>query len=525
MLTGATFGRVSTVAATPSLAYHEPTARWVLAATVLGSGMAFLDATVVNVALPMIGKDLGTDLAGLQWTINAYTLTLASFILLGGSAGDRFGRRRVFVVGVVWFAAASLLCGLAPNVGVLVAARALQGVGGALLTPGSLAILQASFREEDRGRVIGAWSGLGGIAGALGPFLGGWLVESASWRLVFLINLPIAAMVVLVSQRYVPETLNPEAPTRFDVPGAVLCATGLAGITYGLIAWGDQGLGQPVTWISLVLGVVAAAGFVWVERSALNPMVPLDIFSSALFRNVNLVTFVVYAALGGLFFMLVITLQVVAGFSAVLAGAALLPVTALMLALSAPAGDLSQRIGPRLPMTVGPLLAAGGVLLLVPIGPGSTYLGSVLPGVTLFGLGLSATVAPLTATVLAAAPVQHAGMASGINNAVARAGGLLVIAALPALVGLSANAYADPAALEPAFRSAMLLCAALLAAGGLFSLFTVRAPRAVEAPGEAEPEEAPHLHLPECTCRVHCAVAGTPLQPEPRGRASTAAED
>ncbi len=506
---------MSTVAGTTSLAYHEPAARWVLVATVLGTGMAFLDATVVNVALPAIGSDLDTDLAGLQWTVNAYTLTLASFILLGGSAGDRYGRRRVFVVGVVWFALASVLCGLAPSVEVLIVARALQGVGGALLTPGSLAILQASFREEDRGRVIGAWSGLGGIAGALGPFLGGWLVESASWRLVFLINAPIAAGVVLVSQRYVPETRNPTAQGRFDIPGALLCAAGLAGVTYGLIAWGDQGLRQPVTWVSLALGAVAAVAFVWVERSALNPMVPLGVFRSALFRNVNLVTFVVYAALGGLFFMLVITLQVVAGFSPILAGAALLPVTALMLVLSAPAGDLSQRIGPRLPMTVGPLLAALGVLLLVPIGPGSTYLGSVLPGMTLFGLGLSATVAPLTATVLAAAPVEHAGMASGVNNAVARAGGLLVVAALPALVGLSAGAYTDPVAMEPAFRRAMLLCAALLAAGGLFSLATIRTPRGgARHDGGAEAGEEPP-HPPECMCRVHCAVAGTPLEPEP----------
>ena len=517
---------MSTVAEAPSLAYNEPAARWVLAATVLGTGMAFLDATVVNVALPAIGRDLDTDLAGLQWTVNAYTLTLASFILLGGAAGDRFGRRKVFVIGVVWFAVASLACGLAPNVETLVAARALQGVGGALLTPGSLAILQASFREEDRARVIGAWSGLGGIAGALGPFLGGWLVESASWRLVFLVNVPLAAAVVLVSRRHVPETLDPEAPARFDVPGAFLCAASLAGVTYGLIAWGDNGLRDPATWVSVVLGAAGAVAFVQVERSVANPMLRLDIFRSALFRNVNLVTFVVYAALGGLFFMLVITLQVVAGFSPVLAGAALLPVTALMLVLSAPAGDLAQRIGPRLPMTVGPLLAAVGVLLLVPVGPGSTFLGSVLPGVTLFGLGLSATVAPLTATVLAAAPVQNAGVASGVNNAVARSGGLLVVAALPALVGLSADGYTDPAVLEPAYERAMLLCAALLAGGGIYSLLTIRAPRAAREPGETtRTEEPPQLHLPGCTCRVHCAVAGTPLQPEPARTTPAGAED
>lgn len=495
---------MSTVGQTSSLAYRDAQGRWVLVATVLGTGMAFLDATVVNVALPAIGEDLDTDFVGLQWTVNAYTLTLASFILLGGSAGDRFGRRRVFLVGVGWFAVASLLCGLAPDVETLVAARALQGVGGALLTPGSLAILQASFREEDRGAVIGAWSGLGGVAAAIGPFLGGWLVDTASWRLVFLINVPIAAAVVVVSHRFVPESSDPDAPRRFDVPGALLCAGALGGLTYGLIAWGERGFTDPATWGSLGVGVLAAGAFAWVERTSPHPMLPFGVFTSALFRNVNLVTFLVYAALGAMFFMLVITLQVVAGFSPLLSGAALMPVTALMLVLSARSGDLSQRIGPRIPMTVGPLVSAAGVLLLVPIGPDSTYLGSVLAGVTVFGLGLSATVAPLTATVLAAAPVHHAGIASGVNNAVARSAGLLAIAALPAVVGLSPGAYTDPALMQPAFRDAMLLCAGLLAVGGLYSLLTIRRDSPV----------AEHLHTPECTCRRHCAVAGTPLEPD-----------
>lgn len=504
---------MSTVDQASSLSYRDARGRWVLAATVLGTGMAFLDATVVNVALPAIGTGLDSDFTGLQWTVNAYTLTLASFILLGGSAGDRFGRRRVFVVGVLWFAAASLLCGLAPNIEMLVVARALQGVGGALLTPGSLAILQASFRKEDRGAAIGAWSGLGGIAAAVGPFVGGWLVEAASWRLVFLINVPLAAAVLLITQRYVPESADPNAPREFDVRGALLCAGALAGITYGLIAWGNGGFSQPATWAPLVLGVVAAAAFVWVERTATHPMLPLGVFSSALFRNVNLVTFLVYAALSGLFFMLVISLQVVSGFSPLLAGAALLPVTVLMLGLSARAGDLSQRIGPRIPMTVGPLVAAAGVLLLVPIGPDSTYVGSVLAGAVVFGLGLSATVAPLTATVLAAAPVWHAGVASGVNNAVARSAGLLVIAALPAVIGLSPGAYTDPVLMDQAFTRAMLLCAGLLALGGLYSLVTIRPDRVVVEEG-MEPLPEVQLHPPECTCRVHCAVAGTPLEPD-----------
>jgi EmrB/QacA subfamily drug resistance transporter len=490
------------------LAWAEPRARWTLFATVLGSGMAFLDATVVNIALPAIGQDLGADAAGLQWTVNAYTLTLASFILLGGSAGDRFGRRRVFVVGVVWFALASLLCGLAPNLETLVAARALQGMGGALLTPGSLAILQATFREEDRGRAIGAWSGLGGIAAAVGPFLGGWLVGAGSWRLVFLVNVPLAALVAVVAVRQVPETVDPEAAQRFDVLGALLCAAGLGGLTYGLIAWGESGPGAVGTWLPLAAGAAALVAFVWVERASLNPMLPLGVFASPLFRSVNVVTFLVYAALGGVFFMLVITLQVVSGFGPVLAGAALLPVTVLMLLLSARAGALAQRVGPRLPMVVGPLLSAAGVLLLVPIGEDADYLTDVLPGVAVFGLGLSATVAPLTATVLAAAPDRHAGVASGVNNAVARTAGLLIVAALPALVALPPDGFADPAALAPAYADAMLVCAALLAVGGIVSLLLVRLPPAAGPPAEAAP------HLPESACRTHCAVAGTPLEPD-----------
>ena len=501
------------------MGWGEPRARWVLVATVLGSGMAFLDATVVNIALPSIGEDLDADLAGLQWTVNAYTLTLASFILLGGSAGDRLGRRRVFVVGVVWFAVASLLCGVAPDIETLVAARALQGVGGALLTPGSLAILQATFRKEDRGRAIGAWSGLAGIAGALGPFLGGWLVDVASWRLVFLINVPIAVVVVVVATRWVPETLDALAPRRVDVTGALLGAVALGGVTFGLIAWGDRGAGHPTTWVPILLGTAAGVAFLATERRSPHPMLPLDVFSSPLFRSVNLVTFAVYAALGGVFFMLVIMLQVAAGFDPVLAGAALLPVTALMLALSSRAGALAQRIGPRLPMTVGPLVAAAGVLLLSRAGSEATYLQDVLPGVTLFGLGLSATVAPLTATMLAAAPLRHAGVASGVNNAVARSAGMLVVAALPAVVGLSAGTYTDPGALEQAYSRAMVLCALLLAAGGLLSLLLVRMPEAVTAPLRepvvvTEGRRAEGQPLPQGACRVHCAVAGTPLEPD-----------
>ena len=499
---------MATVQQVPALRSGEPRGRWVLAVTVLGSGMAFLDATVVNVALPAIGRDLHTDLAGLQWTVNGYTLTLAAFILLGGSAGDRYGRRRVFVVGVLWFAAASMLCGLAPNLPVLVAARALQGVGGALLTPGSLAILQASFRAEDRGRVIGSWSGLAGIAAAIGPLLGGWMVQSASWRLVFLVNVPIAAFVAVAALRHVPETSDPEATGSFDVAGGLVCAVGLGAITYALVSWGAHGA-TAASWISFAVGLLAALVFVRIERTSVSPMLPFAIFDSALFRAVNGVTFLVYAALGGVFFMLVITLQVVAGFPPMLAGASLLPVTALMLVLSRPAGAMGQRIGPRIPLTAGPLLSAAGTLLLSFVDSGASYLTDVLPGVTLFGLGLSVTVAPLTATVLAAAPVSNAGVASGVNNAVARSAGLLIVAALPVITGLSGSSYADPAALQSAYTRSMVFCAVLLAVGAVLAVLLVKA----EVAAGPEPAPVEPLRCPATPCRVHCAVAGPPLQP------------
>ncbi len=469
------------------LAFGEPRARWVLLATVLGSGLAFIDGTVVNVALPSIGESLDAGVSGLQWTINAYTLTLASLILLGGSLGDRFGRRRVFLIGVVWFAVASLLCGIAPNVEALVAARAVQGVGGALLTPGSLAILQSSFRPQDRMRAIGAWSGLGGIAGAAGPFLGGYLVQSVGWRWVFLINLPFAVAVVLVTTRHVPESSDPQASHSLDVIGAALGALGLGALTYGLIAWQELGLGSPVVLLSLLGGLAGLAGFVWREHAARAPMLPLGIFSSAAFTATNIVTFAVYAALSGLFFFLVLTLQVVSGFSPLVAGAALLPVTVLMLLLSSRMGALSTRIGPRIPMTVGPLVAAAATLWLTRVDDSATYLRDVLPPVALFGLGLSITVAPLTATVLAAAPDRHAGIASGVNNAVARVAGLLAVAALPLVVGLDGAAYADPVLLQPAYRTAMLVCAGLLAAGGVLAFLLVRRiPEADDAAPAAE---------------------------------------
>ncbi len=446
------------------LAMGEPRGRWVLAATVLGSGIALLDSTIVNVALPTIGRDLGADFAGLQWTVNGYVLTLAAFILLGGTLGDRFGRRRVFVVGVVWFAAASLLCGLAWDVTSLVVARLLQGVGGALLTPGSLAILSASFRHEDRGAAIGAWSGLGGLAAAAGPLLGGVLVE-VSWRLVFLVNVPLCVLVVVISQRHVPESYDDRAPATLDVAGAVLGALALAGTTYALIAAGEDGA-SPTVLLTGGAGLLAAAAFVAVERRSPAPMLPPAIFRVRQFTAANLVTFAVYAALGALFLLLVVHLQVVVGWSPLVAGSALLPVTLVMLLLSARSGALAARIGPRRQMAAGPLLCAAGVLLLRGIGPDADYLRDVVPGVLLFGLGLACTVAPLTVTVLAAVEERRAGLASGVNNAVARTAGLLAVAVLPVAAGITGDDYRAPEQFAQGYGTAMLLIAGLLVLGG-----------------------------------------------------------
>jgi EmrB/QacA subfamily drug resistance transporter len=487
----------------------QPAGRWVLLATVLGSSMALLDSTVVNVALPTIGHHLNASLAGLQWTVTAYTLTLAGLILLGGALGDRAGRRRVFVLGVAWFALASALCGLAPDIGVLIAARVLQGVGGALLTPGSLAIIQATFIPADRPKAVGAWSGFGGVAGAAGPLLGGWIVVTAGWRWIFLLNLPLAVVVIAVTMRHVPESKDPSASGRFDIAGAALAAVTLAGLTYALIEAPEPG---PVAAViaAAVIGVAAGIAFVLVERSRgrspgpEQPMLPLDVFASRQFTTVNVVTFLVYGALGGMIFLLVLQLQVVSGFSPLEAGAALLPTTLLLLLFSARAGGLAQRIGPRLPMTAGPLISAAGVLLMLRIGAHASYAADVLPAATVFGLGLSLTVAPLTATVLASADVRHAGVASGVNNTVARAAGLFAVAGLPAAVGLTAAHYSSPVLFASGFRSALIVCAVLLAAGAVVSFLAID-----NSVLKAEPDRT----VPEPECRMNCPVGAPPLEP------------
>ena len=452
----------------------EPAGRWVLSAAVLGSALAMLDATVVNVALPTIGEDLDATLGGLQWTVNGYALTLSAFLLLGGSLGDRLGRRRVFLIGIGWFAVASLLCAVAPNIESLALARVLQGVGGALLTPGSLAMISASFHPDDRARAIGAWSGLGALAAAAGPFVGGWLVEGPGWRWIFAINVPLAALVVVVSLRHVPETRDATAHGRFDLAGAATGALALAGITYAFIDAADRGIANPRVALSAVAGVVLLVAFVLTQRRGANPMVPSGIFASRQFTAVNVVTFAVYAALSGVTFFVVLELQLVTGYSPLAAGTAFLPITVLLFALSSWAGGLAQRIGPRLPMTLGPALAALGVLLMARIGAGSSYLVDVLPAVLLFGLGLALTVAPLTATVLAAADDRHAGIASGINNAVARAAGLLAVAAMPLAVGLGGDDYRNPVKFSEGYELATVVCAALLAIGAMLSWAFVR---------------------------------------------------
>lgn len=484
------------------IAFASGPGRWVLTIAVLGSGIAFLDGTVVNVALPEIGRDLDASTSSLQWMLNGYLLTLASLILLGGSLGDRLGRRRIFVIGVTWFTAASLLCAVAPSAEALVFARLLQGVGGALLTPGSLAMIEASFRKADRARAIGAWSGLTGVAVAIGPLLGGWLVEAVSWRAIFLINLPLGLFVVLAATRKVPETRDLDADGPLDGLGALLAALGLGGTTYALIEAPGAGTSAAVL-IAAVGGVLALIAFVLVERRARNPMLPLTMFSSRQFSAANLVTFVVYAALGGVFFLLVAFLQISLGYSPIAAGAASLPVTALLLLLSARSGALAQRIGARIPLTVGPLGIAAGMLLMTRIDPGDSYVSTVLPAVLVFGAGLVLVVAPVTATVLAAADARHAGIASGINNAISRVGGLLAVAILPLVGGLTGDAFYDPAAMTDGFHMAMTATAALAALGGLIAWLTID-----PAVLQAEPE-SPVARL---AVDHECAVSGTPLR-------------
>ena len=501
-------GTVPTGTTPEFLALSSGRGRWVVAATVLGSGIAMLDATVVGIALPSIERDFHGGVGTLQWVVTGYALTLASFLLLGGSLGDRYGRRRVFSIGVAWFAVASALCGFAPTAGFLIAGRLVQGIGGALLAPGSLAILQTSFRADDRARAIGAWSGLGGVAGAAGPLVGGYLLAVGSWRWVFFINLPVAAAVLVIAARHVPESRDPTASGRVDTVGATLAVVFLAGLTYGLIEAPTDGWSSAAVVASLLVAAVALPAFFVVEHRRAHPMLPLNLFRSRQFSGANGVTFAVYGALAGALFLLPVELQIVKGYSPLEAGVSLLPLTLVMLALSARSGALSARIGPRLQMTVGPLIVAAGLVLLVRATNPGSYWTTVFPAVIVFAIGLVITVAPLTATAMGAAPAEHSGIASAVNNVVARAAGLLAVAVLPLLAGLTGAAALESANLAAGFRTAMLISGITCAAGGVLAALTIRNP--VRKPPAAV---APALVAAAQEPTWNCAVSGPPLVP------------
>ncbi|WP_197984162.1 MFS transporter [Aeromicrobium sp. CFBP 8757] len=425
--------------------------RWLLAAMILGSGMSFLDGSIVGLALPAMRSDLEAGAAGVQWIVNGYTLMLAALILVGGSLGDRLGRRRVFVAGVVLFAGASVLCAAAPTLEVLVASRGLQGVGAALLTPGSLAIISASFAPEDRGSAIGLWSGLAGVTTAIGPLVGGWLVDTTGWRGIFWINVPLAVAVVWLAVRHVPETTGEDDP--IDYVGAALTALGLAALTYGLVDG---------SWLWGTVGAVLMVVFVLHQRVAPHALVPMQLFADRVFTAANICTFAIYGALAASSFLLVQQLQYVSGFSPLVAGLASVPMTIIMLLFSSRAGALGTRIGPRLPLTIGPLVAAAGLLLMLRIGDDASFVTDVLPASIVFGIGLTVLVAPLTTAVLAAAPMQQTGIASGINNAVSRTASLLAVAAIPPIAGITGRDFADPAVFGPGFRTGTLICVGML---------------------------------------------------------------
>ncbi len=479
--------------------------RWVIAATVLGSGMAAIDATVVGIALPTIGREFHATMGALTWVVTGYTLSLAALLLLGGSLGDRYGHRRIFCTGVVWFALASAACALAVGPVMLIVTRVLQGAGAALLTPGSLAIIQTSFDPEDRGRAIGAWSGLGGVANAAGPLLGGYLIAAASWRWIFLINLPLGVVVLAVSFRHVPESRDPDASGSVDLRGATLAVIALAAVTYGLIEGPTRGWASPAVPAALAIGIAAAGAFLVVEHRSAAPMLPLAMFRVRQFTVTNAVTFVVYAALGGALFLLPIELQVAGGYTPLASGVALLPLTVVMLALSGRSGGLAARIGPRLQMGVGPVVVGVGLGLLTRVASDPSYLTGVLPAVLVFGLGLATTVAPLTTTALGAVPDEHSGLASAVNNTVARVGGLLAVAVLPAVAGISGTAYLEPARLSAGFRTAVGIAAMLCVFAGVLAAVGIRNP---DRRTTTEPVPTEEVAPTRC---LSCALDATPL--------------
>jgi EmrB/QacA subfamily drug resistance transporter len=463
----------------------------------MGSSIAAIDATVVGIALPTIGRGFAVGVAALQWVVTGYYLTLASLLLLGGSLSDRFGRRRVFSIGVVWFALASAACGLAPNVGFLVAMRLLQGVGGALLVPGSLAILQASFAPDDQGQAIGAWSGLGGVATAAGPLLGGYLISAASWRWIFFLNVPVAAAALALTARHVPESSDPAATGAVDLGGAAFAVVGLGGLAYGLIEGPSRGWSSGTVVASLALSLTSLVAFWLTERRVQQPMMPLALFRRRQFSATNGVTFVVYAALGGALFLLPVELQIASRYSPLESGLALLPVTVIMLAFSARSGRLASRIGPRLQMSLGPLVLAVSLLMLTRAAEGRSYVSFVLPAVLVLGIGVAIMVAPLTATAMASAGSEHAGVASAVNNDVARIGGLIAVAVLPSVAGITGMSYLHPAQLSGAFRTAMVISALACGVGAAVAALAVTNPA--------------HDHETGTEC-LHCGLDGPPLR-------------
>jgi EmrB/QacA subfamily drug resistance transporter len=487
--------------------------RWVLMVAVLGEVMVLLEATVVNVALPAIGRDLGAGVAGLQWTLNGYVLTLAALVLPAGSLSDLYGRRRMFILGVGAFVAASALCAAAPTIQLLVAARFVQGVGGALLTPGSLAIIDAVFHPDDRTRAIGMWAGLTAVAAAIGPPVGGYLTDALSWRAIFLVNLPLGAFVIAAAIGRVPESRDPTQAGGLDLPGAALATFAIAGLCFALIQ-ASAGL-TPAVITAAALSLTAAGAFAAVERRSSHPMLPLELFRSRQFASATALALVTYAALGGVIFLFVAFLQISLGYTALQAGAATLPITILLLIGSSPSGAIAQRIGPRIPLTAGAVLTGAGLLLLAQIHRGDSYV-AVLPSLAVFGAGLAALITPITATVLASVDARHSGIASAVNNALSRLGQMIAVAALPLAAGLSGANFQNPVKLAAGFPVAMTVAAGTAFAAALLAWTTIRD----DALNLPEPDAKPAArHLSPSVQRL-CAVAGTPLVTSPHPRPS-----